>query len=215
VNGFIILDLHNLYCQLRNFDLSFEQLIRLYPLDKVREIHVSGGSWEDSLVAPGRMVRRDTHDDTVPSDVFHLLELAIPRCPHLKYVVLEQLGNALTTEESRSAYYRDFLRLELIVSRHNSGMPAFEPGFDDSSFQPSLSAVSPSPPEDETLYRQQLELSSILETADSYAEARQRLQQSSLASSDWQIERWEPYMLETAINIARKWAQSPGSEAPR
>ena len=31
VNGFIILDLHNLYCQLRNFDLAFDELISLYP----------------------------------------------------------------------------------------------------------------------------------------------------------------------------------------
>ncbi|HEY6899978.1 MAG TPA: DUF692 family multinuclear iron-containing protein, partial [Puia sp.] len=90
VNGFIILDLHNLYCQLENFELDFDELIHLYPLDKVREIHISGGSWEDSGIAPGRRVRRDTHDDTVPADVFQLLERVIDRCPHLKYVVLEQ-----------------------------------------------------------------------------------------------------------------------------
>lgn len=218
VNGFIILDLHNLYCQLRNFDLSFDELIRLYPLEKVREIHLSGGSWEDSRAVPGRKVRRDTHDDAVPPDVFQLLETVIDRCPHLKYVVLEQLGYALTTAERRAAFYNDFLRLEAIVNTRNAGRPGsgfprlsdpgalFLPGFDDSPFQPPLSVPAQLPVEDETLYLQQLELSSILETAGSYAEARQRLDQSSLASSPWQIECWQPYMFETAINIARKWA---------
>lgn len=66
VNGFIILDLHNLYCQINNFDIAFDELITLYPLDKVREIHISGGSWDDSVTEPGRRVRRDTHDDAVP-----------------------------------------------------------------------------------------------------------------------------------------------------
>ena len=107
VNGFIILDLHNLYCQIKNFDIAFDELITMYPLDKVREIHISGGSWDDSFTEPGRRVRRDTHDDAVPEDVFHLLETSIDRCPNLKYIVLEQLGNGLTTDESkRSFLYR-------------------------------------------------------------------------------------------------------------
>ncbi|WP_258049066.1 DUF692 family multinuclear iron-containing protein [Hymenobacter sp. NBH84] len=36
VNGFLILDLHNLYCQLHNFDLSTDSLLALYPLHRVR-----------------------------------------------------------------------------------------------------------------------------------------------------------------------------------
>jgi uncharacterized protein (UPF0276 family) len=203
VNGFIILDLHNLYCQLNNFDIAFDELIALYPLDKVREIHISGGSWEDSYIIPGRKVRRDTHDDSMPPDVFRLLEIVIDRCPNLKYVVMEQLGNGLATEDSRTFFYRDFLRLEGIVNATNTGRFS-DPV--DMSFLPPLSGITHPPIEDETLYQQQLELSAILETAGSYAEARQRLDQSILAHSARQIENWEPYMLETAINIARKWA---------
>ncbi|HMI61039.1 MAG TPA: DUF692 family protein [Puia sp.] len=203
VNGFIILDLHNLYCQLNNFDIAFDELIALYPLDKVREIHISGGSWEDSYIIPGRKVRRDTHDDSVPPEVFRLLEIVIGRCPNLKYVVMEQLGNGLATEDSRTSFYRDFLRLEAIVNESNTGRFS-DPV--DMSFLPPLSGMTHLPIEDETLYQQQLELSAILETAGSYGEAKQRLDQSTLAHSAWQIENWEPYMLETAINIARKWA---------
>ena len=46
VNGFIILDLHNVFCQVKNFDISPEEILEYYPLNKVSEIHISGGSWE-------------------------------------------------------------------------------------------------------------------------------------------------------------------------
>jgi hypothetical protein len=59
--------------------------------------------------------------------------------------------------------------------------------------------------QDELLHEQQRQLTHILETAASLPEAQQRLQASALAHSAWQIEHWEPYMLETAISIAQKW----------
>jgi uncharacterized protein (UPF0276 family) len=201
VNGFIILDLHNLYCQINNFDIASDELITLYPLDMVREIHISGGSWDDSVIEPGRRVRRDTHDDAVPEEVFHLLENTIEQCPNLKYVVLEQLGNGLTTNESKKYFYNDFLKMETIVRKKNSiGLPH--------SVNPFLPLVSLSPGnimEDETLYHEQLELSFILETSASYEDAIHSLNESSLAHSAWQIEDWKPYMIETAIKIAQKW----------
>lgn len=197
VNGFIILDLHNLYCQIHNFNISFDDILALYPLDRVREIHISGGSWEDSLVDPPRQIRRDTHDDAVPEEVFQLVEKTIPRCPQLKYIVLEQLGNGLSTDESKTSFYHDFLKMENIATRFSShGQEAFVP----------LSPIYIGDPvEDDHLYQQQLELSSILESAASCEAAMRALQSSSLAQSDWGIERWEPYMIETAIKIAQKW----------
>lgn len=201
VNGFIILDLHNLYCQLRNFDLAFDEMISLYPLDSVREIHISGGSWDESAANPSRSVRRDTHDESVPPDVFQLLEMTIAQCPHLKYVVLEQLGNGLVTEESKRCFYNDFLQMEQIVRENNSegNVNPIEP------FLPSASLSTGAAVEDMTLYQQQLELSSILESSASYEEAMHLLARSSLAQSDWRIEQWEPYMIETAVKIAQKW----------
>lgn len=198
VNGFIILDLHNLYCQLRNFDLAFDDLIALYPLDKVREIHISGGSWDHSAASPDRSIRRDTHDEAVPPEVFQLLALTIPRCPHLKYVVLEQLGTGLSSESSRQGFYNDFLHMQEIVSR--AEVHPVEP-----LFLPTLPLSTGPAVEDLSLYAQQLELSAILETAGSYDAAMHLLAQSSLANSDWRIEQWEPYMIETAVKIARKW----------
>lgn len=201
VNGFIILDLHNLYCQLHNFNVTFDELIRLYPLDKVREIHISGGSWESSAFAPLNKVRRDTHDDGVPEEVFQLLRTTLPLCPQLKYVVLEQLGTGLKTTESRNGFYEDFLRMESII--HSFQIK--ERASILNTFLPDNTHSLGDPVEDEQLYRQQLLLSEILETADNYEDAFLQLQHSALQHSDWNVESWQPYMLETAIQIAKKW----------
>ncbi|PJJ61015.1 multinuclear nonheme iron-dependent oxidase [Hymenobacter chitinivorans] len=201
VNGFLILDLHNLFCQLHNFGVSYEELIQLYPLERVREIHISGGSWEESGQEPGRQVRRDTHDGAVPDEVFELLSRTLPRCPNLKFVVLEQLGNALQTEPSRAQFRRDFGRLEAMVHEHRAQAPAGGSPL----FLPQRPLPTGPVAEDARLHEQQQQLTHILETAPSYDEARQRLAGSSLAHSDWQIEQWAPHMLETALRIAQKW----------
>ncbi|MDF2190157.1 DUF692 family multinuclear iron-containing protein [Paraflavitalea sp. CAU 1676] len=80
VNGFIILDLHNLWCQIHNFEIPYEEIVALYPLHCVRDIQISGGSWEQSDVTPDRIIWRDTHDDAVPQEVFRLLALTMGRC---------------------------------------------------------------------------------------------------------------------------------------
>ncbi|WP_235938302.1 DUF692 family multinuclear iron-containing protein [Chitinophaga solisilvae] len=201
VNGFIILDLHNLYCQLHNFDITFGEMIILYPLHKVREIHISGGSWEASPAAPERMVRRDTHDDAVPEEVFQLLQKTIPLCPNLQYVVLEQLGTGLDTDTSRTLFRQDFGRMQRIVHEQQ---PQTGSCFIN-SFMPDNLLISAVPAADETLFQQQLELSAILESASSCEAAVHALQHSSLAHSDWLIEQWQPYMIETAVSIAQKW----------
>ena len=53
VNGFILLDAHNLYCQSHNFGVPAVELCRAYSLKRVREVHISGGSWEKAVGAPG------------------------------------------------------------------------------------------------------------------------------------------------------------------
>lgn len=201
LNGFIILDLHNLYCQLHNFSLDFKALIRLYPLERVREIHISGGSWEATALDPDRRVRRDTHDDTVPEAVFALLQKTIPLCPQLKYVVMEQLGNGLQSPESRQGFYHDFIKMETIVSQADPNSRSHS----INTFLPALPIPLGQVAEDPQLHHQQLELSGILETALHYDDALYRLQHSSLAGTAWNIEYWKPYMIETAMNIAQKW----------
>jgi uncharacterized protein len=202
VDGFIILDLHNLYCQLHNFEVDYADLISLYPLERVREIHISGGSWEATEAQPDRPVRRDTHDESVPTAVFDLLKTTLPRCPNLKFVVLEQLGVGLRTEPAREQFRQDFSTLRRIIRQENSRRtPA-----PMAAFLPPLPHVVPDTPlENEPLYQQQRALADILENTATWQEARNALDQSILAHSDWQVESWPAAMLETAVEIARKW----------
>lgn len=201
VNGFLILDLHNLYCQLHNFSVPYEELVALYPLDRVREIHISGGSWEDSVLAPGQAIRRDTHDDSVPDAVFQLLAATMPRCPHLKYVVLEQLGNGLKTESSQVQFREDFLRMDQLVKQHRSSRLTTA---SNQLFLPQEQLLLGPAPEDEQLYQQQRQLALLLENTPSFEQAQRQIQ-ATLANTDWQVEKWAPHMLETAISIAQKW----------
>ncbi len=202
VNGFIILDLHNLYCQLQNFSLDFETMIRAYPLDRVREIHISGGSWDASALKPNRTIRRDTHDDAVPEEVFELLKQTLPVCPNLKFVVLEQLGVALHTAESQLLFQQDYERMQTIVNDFNMHDKRFSKN--DFLLNQLLPLKEPVP-ESLKLHEQQLELSSILERSKNTEEAFHLLRTSSLANSNWQTERWSIFMLETALRIAQKW----------
>ena len=115
VDGFLLLDLHNIYCQACNFGQSAEELIGAYPLERVRELHVSGGSWTESSAEPQRgLVRRDTHDEAVPEDVFRLVPYALANCPNVEAVILERLGGTIESEDD-AVLRADFRRLRNIV----------------------------------------------------------------------------------------------------
>ncbi len=213
INGFIILDLHNLYCQIHNFKLSFEEIMAFYPLEKVREIHISGGSWENAATNVSEKIRRDTHDNAVPKEVFILLEKTIPLCPHVQYVVLEQMGIALKTETEQYAFQQDFLQMEVIVSKANFLLGENE----KASFLPQKNKLNldNEPFASESLYLEQQQLSHILENAQDYQQAQQLLAKSKLANSAWQVEKWSPDMLATAMAIAQKWKNGfPTPDSP-
>lgn len=110
VDGFLLLDLHNLWCQAVNYDRDPAELLRTYPLRRVRQLHVSGGKWAHPL---GRRFRRDTHDDLVPVEVLELVDQALPLCPQLDLVILERLGGAVGDQ---AAFQAEYLALRQRVS---------------------------------------------------------------------------------------------------
>lgn len=116
VDGFVVLDVHNLYCQIENFDLSADRLLESYPLDRVREIHVSGGCWETTQIVPNAPIRRDTHDDAVPGPVFELLAMALERCRNVEAVFLERLPGTLRTVVDAERFQRDYARMVEVVA---------------------------------------------------------------------------------------------------
>lgn len=200
INGFIILDLHNVYCQVKNFSVDFEDILAYYPLEMVREIHISGGSWEDSNVDIGRKIRRDTHDDAVPEAVFDYLKSVIPRIPNLKFVILEQLGTDLKTTESRVQFQKDFKRMKQICKNISN-----KQSIPTNTFLPRNTFSQHTPYESETLYKEQTILTEILEQSNDFQEVKGRLHASILKDSDWKIEQWQDAMLETAYAISQKW----------
>lgn len=116
VDGFLLMDLHNLYCQSVNFDVQAENLLESYPLSMVTEIHLSGGSWTERRIGSGKPIRRDTHDGPVPEAVFAMLDMAMAKCPNLKYVILERLGGTMPEAVDRSAFRDDYLKLKRTVN---------------------------------------------------------------------------------------------------
>ena len=118
VDGFLLLDLHNIYCQVENFGVPELELLKSYPLSKVREIHISGGSWSPSITGKRAAVRRDTHDDGVPQEVFNLATLALKLCPNIEFVILERLGYTMIDCESQEAFRDDFEVMEQILEHY-------------------------------------------------------------------------------------------------
>jgi uncharacterized protein (UPF0276 family) len=116
VDGYLVLDLHNLHCQAENYAIDPLALLESYPLTRVRCIHVSGGSWSEPRAAgQARRFRRDTHDDDVPTAVHELLVRALPRCPALELVVLERIGDTIHGDDAAARLRSDFARVRAAV----------------------------------------------------------------------------------------------------
>lgn len=126
IEGYLVLDLHNVYCQMCNFNLSLEDVIQLYPLNRVQEIHISGGSWSYGESRPKSPIRRDTHDESVPDILFELLRYVITKCPHLDYVFLERIGGSLVTEEDQRTFHSDFRKLLDVLQDGERQQPDYQ-----------------------------------------------------------------------------------------
>jgi uncharacterized protein (UPF0276 family) len=114
IDGFLILDLHNIYCQSCNFEISMQEIISLYPLEKVKEIHLSGGSWQESTSGK-KPVRRDTHDDSIPDEILNILPEVLSRCSNVEYTIIERLGHTLNTDSKKEVFFNDFIRVKEII----------------------------------------------------------------------------------------------------
>jgi uncharacterized protein (UPF0276 family) len=122
-DGFLLLDVHNLYCQAVNYGVDPIVLMDRYPLARVRELHVAGGKLAYPTSDPEkRAFRRDGHDDHVPEGAFTLVAHALERCPSLEVIILEHTDNALNDDAALDRYRADFRRLcELAKDRLDDG----------------------------------------------------------------------------------------------
>jgi uncharacterized protein (UPF0276 family) len=113
--GFLVLDVHNVWTQAVNTGLPPELLLESYPLERVRELHVSGGSWARALgTGDSRPVRLDSHDGPLLPPVLSLLRRALALCPRCELVIVERRGETLQSEAVREewrAHYRAVVEL--------------------------------------------------------------------------------------------------------
>lgn len=116
VDGYLLLDLHNIYCQSVNFGVPILDLARTYPLERVLEIHVSGGSWSQHGAKRAK-VRRDTHDGRVPEEVFEALPAVLALCPKARFVIFEKLPQSFKTKADAEGFRADFRRMKTTVTR--------------------------------------------------------------------------------------------------
>jgi uncharacterized protein (UPF0276 family) len=87
----LLLDLHNLHANATNFGFSATEYLDRIPMERVSEVHVSGGETSSlGLDVPPRLVDDHRHDP--PPAVFDLLEDLAARGPGPLTVVIERDG---------------------------------------------------------------------------------------------------------------------------
>ncbi|MEO6302161.1 MAG: DUF692 family multinuclear iron-containing protein [Bacteroidia bacterium] len=199
VNGFLILDLHNIFCQATNFKIDPVKLARSYPLDKVKEIHISGGSWATVSTSKNK-IRRDTHDEAVPKEVFELFKKVLPLCKNVEYVIFERLGNTIKTKKEKLQFAKDFMEIKKIVStdKKNESGPA-------EKFEKLIPKhqLPLNPLNNEALHKQQQFIIELLSKNTDVAKTIKLLQAEKI--NNWQADGWANYMVETAMNLIKKW----------
>lgn len=192
---FVLLDLHNLYCQAVNFDIAPDALLASYPLERVRELHVSGGRIAHPACDP-RPFRRDTHDAAVPPEVLDLVPLALAHCPNLQFVMLERLGGTIVTAADIATVQSDFRALVAAVATARP-VPAL----------PSIERAGPPLDDDDaTLEAYESALLSTLDEEASPDDVRARLlADPRLSPYTAFLESAELRGLETAKELLARW----------
>jgi uncharacterized protein len=88
----LMLDLHNLYANALNFNLSPQALLASMPLDCVQCVHLSGGVLIDEPGNTGKQRLLDDHIHDVPDEVFVLLTALAARAAQPLTVIVERDG---------------------------------------------------------------------------------------------------------------------------
>lgn len=192
IDGFLILDLHNIYCQACNFDVDMQEIIQSYPLDKVKEIHLSGGSWQESVYGK-KSIRRDTHDDDIPDEIWTVLPSVLLQCKNVQYVIIERLGHSIKTERDKQSFLSDFVKAQTIINALDWS------GRENRFWSKKDVNISKMPLEDAILYEEQTRLTKLLfDSVDPVLIKKQDFQYFNTGT-------WNEEMITTAQNILKKW----------
>lgn len=212
---FLVLDVHNLCTQSCNTGLAATTLLHALPLERVREVHVSGGSWSTPRCRPGVPFRRDTHDEAVPESVMEVLAAALPLCPRTEAVIFERIGGTLGSEEEVRRFREDAEKIRALVAaqepvRATPGSPrATRPLAVASSGRAATSG------DDTALAAFQSELLVFLAASHDPGPAVERLlgERPALRPFAEYLRGFEAPALEVASDLVRKWGVSEARAA--
>lgn len=179
VHGFIILDLHNIYCQSENFKIDMISIIKSYPLSLVKEIHISGGSWDNDPTLT-RKIRRDTHDGRIPSAILDILPEVLKICPILEFIIFEKIDNSFQNEKDSIDFRADFQKIRTIIDTTDF--------YTTPKKQKQRVTISTPPLIDIELYKEQTKLRKDI-VLDTYN-----------TNYEWDIDMWK-----TATKLYKKW----------
>jgi uncharacterized protein (UPF0276 family) len=188
IDGVLLLDAHNLWCQAINYGRDPRELALHYPLARVRQLHVAGGRWSESTFGPP--FRRDTHDALAPAEVIELVAWLVPRCPALEVVILERLPEGLADEPAREQWRDEFRALAATV-RDAAEQPAI------AVQQPPLERFSEHS-EDQLARFQDAMIATLLDGGDLLAHP-------DAAPFRDEVARWEPRAVEVAAALTARW----------
>jgi uncharacterized protein (UPF0276 family) len=114
----LLLDLHNVHTMGHNFGFAPEAYVARLDLDRVIEIHLSGGACSDPGWLPsGRVMRLDAHDSAVPEPVWRLFDQVAPRCPNLRGVTVERMEGTVTSPEHVAEIREEMRRARRVLGR--------------------------------------------------------------------------------------------------
>ena len=134
----ILLDLHNIWANQRNGRQSVGDYIEQLPLERVLEIHVSGGHFH-------RGFWLDSHTGNVPLDLLELATRIVPRLPNLKAIIFELVPSGVP-KIGESAIRMQLEGLHRLWERRNTAIVPENPVRSD----PEQQDPAPSPQEWET-----------------------------------------------------------------
>ncbi|MCY3003750.1 MAG: DUF692 family protein [Planctomycetota bacterium] len=116
----LLLDLHNVWTNARNLGFDAGEYLERLPLERVIEIHLSGGTESDPAWLPSRAILRlDSHDHAVPEEVWQLAERFLPRCTNLRGLTLERMEGTVGPGDV-APLRAELLRARALLERANS-----------------------------------------------------------------------------------------------
>jgi hypothetical protein len=116
VDGFLLLDVHNVFTQAVNLDLDPQDLLDTFVGPRVRELHISGGQWYPLAAMPAApSVRLDGHDGPMPDEALGLLGRALAACPNVEVVIYERRDETLHSPADAEAIRNEFMAVRAVV----------------------------------------------------------------------------------------------------